>query len=145
MSHVTVYCQGDDEFLPVYQTEHSAGADLKACLSEPVKLSPGERALISAGFRMALPPGWEAQVRPRSGLALKRGVTVLNAPGTVDADYRGTVGVILINHGAETYTIQPGDRIAQMVVQPVKHAAFRGTDNLPETERGDGGFGSTGR
>jgi dUTP pyrophosphatase len=107
-------------------------------------LAPGARALVPCGFCMALPPGWEAQVRPRSGLALRHGVTVLNTPGTIDADYRGEIKVILINLSAEHFTIEPGARVAQMIVAPCARAAFRVTDALPGTARGEGGFGSTG-
>ena len=121
-----------------------AGADLYAALNRPVEIHPGGRALISTGFQMALPPGFEAQIRPRSGLALRRGVTVLNAPGTVDSGYRAYVGVILINHGQSPVVIKPGDRIAQVVIAPYAHVSFHGVGSLAESERGEGGFGSTG-
>jgi dUTP pyrophosphatase len=130
--------------LPGYETAHSAGMDLAAAVKEDMVLAPGERALVPTGLTIALPPGFEAQVRPRSGLALKKGVTVLNSPGTIDADYRGEVGVILINLGAEPFTIRRGERIAQMVVAPVSQVAWQTADDLTETERGAGGFGSTG-
>jgi len=130
--------------LPVYQTTHAAGMDLCAAVTADVILTPGARAIIPTGFAIALPPGYEAQVRPRSGLAAKNGVTVLNTPGTIDADYRGEVGVILVNLGREPFTITRGARIAQMVVAPVTTVAWHETDTLPDTERGAGGFGSTG-
>lgn len=132
--------------LPEYATAGAAGFDFRACVpaDAPVTISPGGRALISTGFAAAVAPGWELQVRPRSGLAFKNGVTVLNAPGTVDSDYRGTIGVILINHGAEPFVVNRGDRIAQGVVAPAHQAIFIEADNLDETERGAGGFGSTG-
>lgn len=138
---------GEGLELPSHATEQSAGMDLRAAVSEdePIELGPGERALVPTGFKMALPEGYEAQVRPRSGLALERGVTVLNAPGTIDADYRGEVGVILINHGEETYLVRRGERIAQMVVAPHAHVAWQRRETLAETERGEGGFGHTGR
>lgn len=131
--------------LPHYKTSGSAGLDLQAAITEPMTLAVGERRLVPAGFAMALPRGYEAQVRPRSGLALKDGVTVLNSPGTIDSDYRGPVGVILVNLGNAPYTIQPLDRIAQMVIAPVTQAVLEFTQEaLDETERGSGGFGSTG-
>lgn len=137
---------GVDLALPRYETEGAAGMDLLAAVpdAEPVVLAPGARALVPTGLAIALPLGFEAQVRPRSGLAAKNGVTVLNAPGTIDCDYRGEVKVILINHGAEAFTITRGARIAQMVVAPVTRAAFAEVANLDETARGAGGFGSTG-
>ncbi|MEY3942120.1 MAG: dUTP diphosphatase [Schleiferiaceae bacterium] len=131
--------------LPEYATPHSAGLDLRAHLDAAVVLQPGERRLIPTGLRMALPDGWEAQVRPRSGLALKHGITVLNSPGTIDADYRGPVGVILINHGAESFEIQPGERIAQLVFARYERAEWQIVDELDATERGAGGFGHSGR
>lgn len=135
---------GEGLKLPAYATEVSAGFDLLAAVTAPVTLKPGERKLVPTGLAIALPPGFEAQVRPRSGLALKQGVTVLNSPGTVDADYRGEVGVILINHGESDFLIQRGDRIAQMVVAPVTRASLIETAELPPSGRGAGGFGSTG-
>lgn len=138
----------DETFgLPSYETSGAAGADLRANLAnqEPVMLEPGARALVSTGLRLAIPQGFEVQVRPRSGLALKHGVTLANAPGTIDSDYRGTLGVILINLGTEPFTISHGDRIAQMVVAPVVQADFTLVLSLPETARGASGFGSTGR
>lgn len=133
-----------DLALPRYETEHAAGMDLSACIPADITLAPGKRALIPTGFAIALPPGTEAQVRPRSGLAAKHGITVLNAPGTIDADYRGEIGVILINHGDAAFTISRGMRIAQMVVAPVVQAALAEVEELPVSERGAGGFGSTG-
>jgi dUTP pyrophosphatase len=130
--------------LPAYATPGSAGLDLRAHLEEPRTLQPGERTLIPTGLSLALPDGYEAQVRPRSGLALKHGITVLNSPGTVDADYRGDVGVILINHGHEPFEIAPGDRIAQLVVAAYAQVEWALVETLPETERGSGGFGHTG-
>ncbi|WP_424628709.1 dUTP diphosphatase [Bradyrhizobium sp. SYSU BS000235] len=133
--------------LPAYQTAHAAGLDLLAAVAEnvPVILAPGQRALIPTGLMIAVPPGFEAQVRPRSGLAFKHGVTVLNAPGTIDADYRGEVGVLLINHGDAAFTIRRGERIAQMIVAPVTQANLVGVESLSSTARGSGGFGSTGQ
>jgi dUTP pyrophosphatase len=131
--------------LPEYATPHSAGLDLRAHLNEPLVLRPGERRLVPTGLRMALPDGWEAQVRPRSGLALKHGVTVLNSPGTIDADYRGPVGVIVVNHGSEAFEIAPGERIAQLVFARYERAEWQIVDELDATERGSGGFGHSGR
>jgi dUTP pyrophosphatase len=130
--------------LPDYATEGSAGMDLLAALSEPVGLQPSARALIPTGLSMALPQGYEAQVRPRSGLALRHGLTVLNSPGTIDADYRGEVQVLLVNHGAEPFTVSRGMRIAQMIIAPVARATLHEVVDLDETPRGTGGFGSTG-
>ena len=130
--------------LPAYETAGSAGADSQAAVEAPLTLRPGERGLIPAGFAMALPVGFEAQVRPRSGLAVKNGLTVLNAPGTIDSDYRGEVKVPLINLGAEPFVIERGMRIAQMVIAPVVQGDFAEVDELDETVRGAGGFGSTG-
>ena len=135
---------GADLALPGYGTEMSAGMDLLAAVETAVVLAPGERRLIPSGIAIALPAGTEAQVRPRSGLALKHGVTVLNAPGTIDADYRGEVGVILINLGQEPFTIQRGDRIAQMVIASHAQARWRVVETLETSARGAGGFGSTG-
>ena len=131
--------------LPEYETIDSAGMDLRAHLAEPVVLGPGDRALVPTGLRLEIPCGFEGQVRPRSGLALKRGLTVLNAPGTIDADYRGDVGVILINHSAEDQLIEPGDRIAQIVFAPVARAQLTEAVELTDTSRNAGGFGSTGK
>ncbi len=135
-----------DLALPAYETSQSAGMDLRAALAPGQKITilPGRRALIPTGISIALPPGFEAQVRPRSGLALKNGVTCLNSPGTIDADYRGEVGVILINHGWESFTILRGDRIAQMVIAPITQIDWMEQQALDATHRGTGGFGSTG-
>lgn len=129
---------------PVYATADAAGADLHAALSDPVTLQPAARALIPTGFAMALPQGYEAQIRPRSGLAFKNGVTVLNAPGTIDADYRGEIAVLLINHGETDFIVERGMRIAQLVIAPAPQAQFKSVDSLDDTVRGVGGFGSTG-
>ena len=129
--------------LPEYATPASAGVDLRA--SEARVIPPGGRALVPTGLRIALPEGYEAQVRPRSGLALRHGVTLPNSPGTIDADYRGEIGVILMNLGQEPFIVEPGDRIAQMVVAPVARVAWSEAEALDATERGEGGFGSTGR
>jgi dUTP pyrophosphatase len=133
--------------LPAYQSAHAAGFDLLAAVAEnaPLLLAPGKHALVPTGLAIALPEGFEAQVRPRSGLAAKHGVTVLNSPGTIDADYRGEIQVILIHHGAEAFTIRRGERIAQMVIAPVVQAKLVAVETLPKTKRGSGGFGSTGR
>ena len=133
--------------LPAYETEGAAGMDLRAAVPEeaPVTLQPGARQMIPTGLSMAIPEGYEVQVRPRSGLAAKHGLTCLNSPGTVDSDYRGELKVILINLGAEPFVIRRGERIAQMVVAPVTRGRFQEVDVLPETVRGEGGFGSTGR
>jgi len=130
--------------LPNYSTEHSAGMDLRAFLSEPLLLKPMERALIPTGIFIEVPEGFEAQVRPRSGLAIKNGITVLNTPGTIDADYRGEVKVILINLSNEPFTIQNGDRIAQMVIAKYEKITWHQVEKLSDTERGAGGFGSSG-
>ena len=130
--------------LPAYATAQSAGMDLRANLSEPVVLRPLERRLIPTGLHIALPEGYEAQVRPRSGLALKHGLTVLNAPGTIDADYRGEVGVVLINYSQEDFVINDGERIAQMVIARHEQGNFEEVEVLDETERGEGGYGHTG-
>ena len=135
---------GKTEMTPVYATDHAAGADLKADIVTAVVLNPGERTLLPTGLHLAIPPGYEGQVRPRSGLANKKGITVLNSPGTIDADYRGEVKVILINLGLEPATIIPGERIAQLVIAEVSAAVFRNIEQLPSTDRGAGGFGSTG-
>ncbi|UZE49420.1 dUTP diphosphatase [Rhodopseudomonas sp. P2A-2r] len=133
--------------LPAYQTAHAAGLDLLAAVpgDAPLVLDAGKHALVPTGLTIALPSGYEAQVRPRSGLAAKHGVTVLNAPGTIDADYRGEIGVLLINHGTAPFTIHRGERIAQMVIAPVARAELVVASALTATERGSGGFGSTGR
>ncbi|MBP3373361.1 MAG: dUTP diphosphatase [Bacteroidaceae bacterium] len=130
--------------LPEYATPMSAGVDLRANLSAPLKLQPMQRCLVPTGLRIALPQGYEAQVRPRSGLALKRGITVLNAPGTIDADYRGEIGVILINLSQDSFVINDGERIAQLVVAAYEQAEFEPVESLDQTERGEGGFGHSG-
>lgn len=130
--------------LPQYATPQSAGMDLRADITEPVTLKPLERHLFPTGLRIALPEGYEAQVRPRSGLALKHGITVLNTPGTIDADYRGEVGVVLVNVSNEPFTVEPGERIAQMVIAKHEQADFVIVEELDETERGAGGYGHTG-
>jgi len=131
--------------LPHYASPGSAGMDLRAAIAEPVTLQPGEIGLVTTGLRLAIPAGYEAQIRPRSGLALKHGLTIPNAPGTIDSDYRGVLQVILANLGREPFTIRRGDRIAQMVIAPVSRAELRPVDQLGDTERGEGGFGSSGR
>lgn len=131
--------------LPRYETALAAGCDVRAAVTAPVTLKPGERFMTPTGIAIAMPPGWEAQMRPRSGLAAKHGIACVNSPGTIDADYRGELRVILINHGAEDFVINRGDRIGQMVFAPVFQAAFEEADELDETARGAGGFGSTGR
>lgn len=130
--------------MPRYMTDHAAGMDLFAALEEPLLLAPGERALVPTGIAMAIPDGFEGQVRPRSGLALRQGVALVNAPGTIDADYRGEIGVILINLGQEPVEFHSGDRIAQMVIAPVLRAELREVSFLDDTTRNDGGFGHTG-
>lgn len=130
--------------LPEYQTEHASGVDLCAAVAEPVVIAPGARALIPTGLRIAVPPGYEAQIRPRSGLALKHCITMPNTPGTIDADYRGEIRIILMNLGYEDFTVNRGDRIAQMVICPVVQAEWVPVPSLDETKRGAGGFGHTG-
>ena len=130
--------------LPTYQTAGAAGADLHAALEKPLTLAPGQRELIPTGLALAIPHGYEAQVRPRSGLALRHGIGMVNTPGTIDSDYRGPVGVILVNLGAEPFVVEPLARIAQLVIAPVTRAEFALAEELGETERGSGGFGSTG-
>jgi len=133
--------------LPAYETAHAAGMDLRAATpeDEPLILHPGDRRPVPTGLAIAIPPGFEGQVRPRSGLALRHGVTCLNSPGTVDADYRGEVMVILINHGPENFVVRRGERIAQLLISPVVQATWREVETLEGTARGEGGFGSTGR
>jgi len=143
--HIQKLPHGEGIDLPFYASTHAAGADLRAAVDADIVIEPGTHALIKTGFAMALPDNYEAQIRPRSGLALKRGITVLNSPGTVDADYRGEVGVILINHGKEPFVVQRGDRIAQMIIAPFVQADFQQVDTLSETSRGGGGFGSSGK
>ena len=136
---------GEGLALPAYETAHSAGMDIRAAIDDAVILEPGERRLVPTGIRIALPPGTEAQIRPRSGLAIRHGISMVNSPGTIDADYRGEIQVILINHGEDAFTIERGDRIAQMVVCPVVRVEWKSTEMLDGTERGDGGFGHTGQ
>jgi len=131
--------------LPHYQTAHAAGMDICANTNEPLLLKPGERKLIETGLFIALPQNYEAQIRPRSGLALKHGITVLNSPGTIDADYRGEIKVLLYNAGEETFTVNNGDRIAQLIVAPVTKVVWQLTNKLNTTSRGNGGYGSTGK
>tara|TARA_A200000113_G_scaffold220676_1_gene231213 strand:+ start:933 stop:1370 length:438 start_codon:yes stop_codon:yes gene_type:complete len=143
---ITVPVQNESNFdLPTYATKASAGVDLKAVLEAAITLHPLERKIIPTGLKIALPEGYEAQVRPRSGLAAKFGITVLNAPGTIDADYRGEIGVILVNLSNEAFTIEPGERIAQLVVAKFEQIDWKLTQELSETDRGEGGFGSTGK
>lgn len=134
----------EENCLPNYASKHAAGADVKACLKDPITLAPGSSCLVPTGLRVAIPHGYEMQVRPRSGLALKHQVTVLNTPGTIDSDYRGEIGVIMINHGKTDFIITPGMRIAQVVIAPVVLGNFILTQELTETVRGSGGFGHTG-
>lgn len=129
---------------PSYATPDAAGMDIRADLDAPVTILPGDRALIPTGLRVAIPAGFEMQMRPRSGLALKHGITLANSPGTIDADYRGPVGVIMINLGKEPFVVNPGERICQAVVAPVMQVSWNRVDSLPDTARGDGGFGHTG-
>lgn len=141
---VTRLPHGADLDLPSYETEDAAGMDLRAAVTEDVAIAPGERALVPTGLAIALPSGYEAQIRPRSGLALKQGISLVNSPGTIDADYRGEIGVIVINHGVEPLIVTRGLRIAQMVIAPVIQARWNEVSDLSETARGTGGFGSTG-
>lgn len=134
----------NEAILPLYMTEHAAGMDLFSAMDKPVVLSPGERVLIPTGLAMEIPCGYEGQVRPRSGLALKKGLSLVNSPGTIDADYRGEVGVIVINHGNETVEIQSGDRIAQLIIAPVTRAKLVEVQELADSGRSTGGFGHTG-
>ena len=142
---VRVEPEGEGLELPAYATQGAAGMDLRAAIDEDVVIPPGGRELVSAGIRIAIPVGYEAQVRPRSGLALRYGITLLNAPGTIDADYRGTVAVILANLGEQDFVIHRGDRIAQLVIAPVTRAELAQVDRVEESDRGAGGFGHTGR
>jgi dUTP pyrophosphatase len=134
-----------DAVVPAYMSEHAAGLDLCAAIDKPIELAPRMRASVPTGLAVEIPPGYEGQVRPRSGLAREHGITLVNSPGTIDADYRGPVAVLLINHGQETVTIENGQRIAQLVIAPVVRAELAVVDELTETKRGTGGFGSTGR
>ncbi|RLB43279.1 MAG: dUTP diphosphatase [Deltaproteobacteria bacterium] len=148
MATLRVHRMRADAVVPRYKTSGAAGVDLAACLATPLTIPPGGVARVPTGLQIALPTGHEGQVRPRSGLAARHAVTVLNAPGTIDEDYRGEVQVLLINHGSEAFTIESGDRIAQLIVTPVTQAEIEVVEDeaaLGDTERGDGGFGSTGR
>ena len=140
---IKCYCDIPGQ-LPVYSTPGSAGADLSAFLSEEITLSPGQRYMVPTGLRIEIPEGYEAQIRPRSGLAAKHGITLLNTPGTIDSDYRGEIKIIMINLGSEPFTIRQGDRIAQMIIAPVSKGLFKHYSVLTDTDRGEGGFGSTG-
>ncbi|MCF8224959.1 MAG: dUTP diphosphatase [Bacteroidales bacterium] len=131
--------------LPAYSTRNSAGMDLRTSIAEPVELKPLERQLLPTGLFIELPEGYEAQIRPRSGLAIKHGISVLNTPGTIDADYRGEIGVIVVNLSSENYTINPGERICQMVVSKYEQVVLESVGEINDTERGEGGFGSTGK
>ena len=142
---ITRLSGSEDLPLPRYMTDHAAGMDIVAAVTEPIVIAPGKRALIPTGIAIALPDGYEAQIRPRSGLALRNGVTLVNTPGTVDADYRGEIQIIIINHGTESFVVCRGDRIAQMVVAPVSRAEWDLQRELPGTARGSGGFGHTGQ
>lgn len=145
MKSIDVICKAADSmFLPVYSSAEAAGADIRACIEEDMIIRSGERALVPTGLFIELPAGYEAQIRPRSGLAIKNGISLVNSPGTIDSDYRGEIRIIMINHGAEDFVIRRGDRIAQMVIAPVLRGNFIPAENLGETERGTGGFGSTG-
>lgn len=133
-----------DAIVPNYMTEHAAGMDLCTVVDTPVVLEPGERTLLATGLAMEIPPGFEGQVRPRSGLALKQGISLVNSPGTIDADYRGEIGIIIINHGKEPVEFRQGDRVAQLIIAPVTRAALLVVDELNNTDRSSGGFGHTG-
>jgi len=148
MATLRVYKMRSNAVIPRYKTSGAAGMDLAACLAAPLTIAPGGTGRVPTGLRIALPPGHEGQVRPRSGLAARHGVTVLNAPGTIDEDYRGEVQVLLVNHGSEAFTIESGDRIAQLIVAPTTQVTVEAVEEeaaLGGTERGGGGFGSTGR
>lgn len=149
MEKIKVYVErtqeGKELDLPKYQTEHSAGMDLYACTHETITLNPGEIKLIPTGIKIAIPDGYEAQIRPRSGLALKYGISMVNTPGTIDADYRGEIKVIMINHGSAPFVFDHNERIAQMVFNPIVQGVFVETDALEESIRGEGGFGHTGK
>ena len=145
MEHITVKIINESSYpLPEYETHSAAGMDVRANITEPVTLGPLERTLIPTGLKMQLPQGYECQIRPRSGLALKHGISLVNTPGTVDADYRGEIGIIVINLSNEPYTITPGERIAQMVIKEYVHVKWEPVKRIDTTERGDGAFGHTG-
>ncbi len=131
--------------LPRYMTEHAAGMDIHAALAEDIIIKPGERVLVGTGLAVAIPPGYEAQIRPRSGLAIKNGITLLNSPGTIDADYRGEIKIIMINHGMDDFMVKSGDRLAQMIIAPVVRCVWEEKQKLNESQRGSGGFGHTGK
>ena len=131
--------------LPRYMTEHAAGMDIHAAVAEDVIIRPGDRVLVGTGLSVAIPPGYEAQVRPRSGLAIRNGITLLNSPGTIDADYRGEIKIIMINHGNEDFIVKSGDRLAQMIIAPVVRCLWEERQELDESQRGGGGFGHTGK
>lgn len=141
---IFIRCLSPEAILPRYMTDLAAGVDLHAALTAEITLAPGERILVPTGLAMAIPPGFEGQVRPRSGLALKKGLALVNSPGTIDADYRGEVGIIMINHGHDVVTITPGERIAQLIIAPVVRAEFVEVNELDATLRNTGGFGHTG-
>ena len=149
MQEITVKIKKAPHFegneLPHYASEHAAGMDVRAAIKEPITISPGERKMIPTGLHFELPVGYEMQLRPRSGLALKHGISMVNTPGTLDADYRGELNILLINHGKETWTCTPNERIAQMIFAPVTRAKLELVEELTETQRGTGGFGSTGK
>ena len=144
MDEPVVFCVTRSGSVPEYRSGGAAGADLRAMLEKDIVLSPGERRLVPTGLSVAIPGGWEGQVRPRSGIAVRYGVTVLNAPGTIDSDYRGEIKVLLVNLGQEDFVVRSGDRIAQLVIAPAARAVFRARESIDDTERGSGGFGSTG-
>jgi len=149
MEHIKVAIKkirpGADTPFPCYMTSHSAGMDLYADLAEDIALLPGSRVLVPTGISIALPDGYEAQIRPRSGLALKHGITLVNSPGTIDSDYRGEIGVIMINHGREAFIVKPGERVAQMIVARFARVEWQEVTELETTHRGEGGFGHTGQ
>lgn len=144
MNKIVVHGSFESGKTPVYSSAQASGADIEAFLTEPLLIEAGQRAIVPTGITLEIPEGYEAQIRPRSGLAIRHGITVLNSPGTIDADYRGEVKIILINTGDTDFTIHPGDRIAQIVFSPVIRAEFYPNARLSETDRGEGGFGSTG-
>jgi dUTP pyrophosphatase len=144
MDEPIILCTGDSTAVPAYQSEGASGADIRARLDTDLLLAPGARTLVPTGLRLQIPRGMEAQVRPRSGLAARHGISILNAPGTIDSDYRGEVQVLLVNMGQEEYRIRSGDRIAQLVFSPVVRVSFQSQPQIDETARGGGGFGSTG-
>lgn len=144
MERIHIYFTGDPSMAPLYGSSESAGADLKACLDQSLTVPPGERVLIPTGISLEIPQGYEGQIRPRSGLAWKKGISMVNSPGTIDSDYRGEIKIILINHGKEDFIVEPAMRIAQLVICPVHQAEFSWVETIGNTDRGAGGFGSTG-